>query len=167
MKKHLLLFIISLFSLWALAQTPHIVGKAANGTYQLTADTSILRKALEKTLADGTKILSMNIESEGKWHYLVGTGINKGYRKYIAIELEYEMGTRNFVTSETLGHKTCASAGCDSCLLFKENGNIIGCHCTDKKTVSNECNFKKVTPSAFYYELHHYYTIKKRSSPLK
>lgn len=156
MKKHLTLIPFLLFSLIVCAQQPIEIGKVVNEQYVLTADTAILRKALQQTLADGTQITNMHIESVNQWHYLVGTGTIKNYSKTIAVELTYNMITRTFWIKPGMAHKTCASAGCGYCEPFKENGNIIGCHCKEQGTVSNECNFKIFPQSPFYDKLKRY-----------
>jgi hypothetical protein len=161
MNKILLVLAAITIQFSATAQNPIEIGKAQNGTYIITADTSILRKAVEQTLADATKISSMHIESVNKWHYLIATGLQKNYTKTIAIELVYDINTRTYFAKDGLAHKTCASAGCSNCEPFKENGNIIGCHCKEAGTVSNECNFKTETKSAFYYQLTRYLKMKK------
>jgi hypothetical protein len=161
MFKHCLLLLVSFCSLTIVAQQPIEVGKAIDNKYLLTADTVILRKALQQTLGDGTTITTMHIESVGKWHYLIGNGTQRGYSKTIAVELMYDINTRTYFAVAGLAHKTCASAGCASCVPFKENGNIIGCHCKEVGTVSNECNFKTITNSAFYEQLKRYKGMKK------
>ncbi len=156
------LFILLLFcSSASIAQTPIEVGKAAGDKYVITADTVILRKALQGALGDGTQITAMHIESVNKWHYLVGTGVQKNYPKTIAVELSYNINTQTYFATEGLAHKTCASAGCDNCEPFKEKGNIIGCHCKTVGSVSNECNFKTVANSPFYKQLARYLKMKK------
>lgn len=161
MIKHCLLLLLPFYSFTLIAQQPIEVGKAIDNQYVLTADTVVLRKALQQTLGDGTSIVSMHIESVGKWHYLIGTGTQRGYPKTIAAELTYDINTRTYFAVNGLAHKTCASAGCGSCVPFKENGNIIGCHCKEVGTISNECNFKTVTNSAFYEQLKRYKGMKK------
>lgn len=143
------------------AQTPIEVGKAVNDKYVITADTMVLRKALQSTLADGTVITTMNIESVGKWHYLIGIGTQRTYSKTIAVELQYDISTRSYFAITGLAHKTCASAGCGQCEPFKEKGNIIGCHCKTVGSVSNECNFKTVPNSPFYQQFSRYLKMKK------
>lgn len=156
MKTYLFLLVTTLFCMSASAQKPIEIGKVANETFTITADTAILRKALEQTLNDGTHINSMHIESENRWHYLVGNGILRNYSKTIAVELTYNINTRSFWLVPEMGHKTCAAAGCVTCAPFKENGKIIGCNCKEQGTVSNECNFKTVTPSPFYIKVNRY-----------
>ncbi|MES2778776.1 MAG: hypothetical protein V4651_02665 [Bacteroidota bacterium] len=156
MKKHLTLISFLFFSLLACAQHPIEIGKVINEHYTLTTDTAILRKALQQTLADGTLISTMHIESANQWHYLIGTGTQKKYSNTIAVELIYNMSTRTFSVKPGMAHKTCASAGCGYCEPFKENGNIIGCHCKEQETVSNECNFKTILQSPFYVKLKRY-----------
>jgi hypothetical protein len=153
MKKLLTLLLLCYSSFVALAQQPVEIGKVLNDIYVITADTSALRKALQQTLADGTNITSMHIESVNQWHYLIGTGKHFNYTKMIAVELTYTINSRTFWLTPGMGHKTCASAGCGGCVPFKENGNIIGCHCLEQGTVSNECNFKTVPQSPFYSKL--------------
>jgi hypothetical protein len=161
MIKHILLISLLSFCYCLKAQSPIEVGKAVNNTYVITADTTILRKALQNSLTDGTVIRSMRIESVGKWHYLIGVGIQKNYSKTIAVELSYNINTQTYYAVDGLAHKTCASAGCSDCDLFKEKGNIIGCHCKTENSVSNECNFKTVTQSPFYYQYSRYLKMKK------
>lgn len=162
MIKRLLFLFAFGFAQFLMAQSPVEVGKAVNGNYIITADTSILRKALQSTLADATVITEMHIESVGKWHYLIGTGIQRTYSKTIAVELSYDINKQTYFAVEGLAHKTCASAGCTNCEPFKEKGNIIGCHCKEVSSVSNECNFKTIPQSPFYHQLGRYLRMKKK-----
>lgn len=161
MIKRLLFLLVFSTSQFLMAQSPIEVGKAANGNYIITADTAILKKALQSTLADATVITEMHIESVGKWHYLIARGVQKTYSKTIAVELSYDINKQTYFAVDGLAHKTCASAGCTNCEPFKEKGNIIGCHCKEVNSVSNECNFKTVTNSPFYYQLGRYIKMKK------
>lgn len=156
----ILLLLLTCTNLRSLAQQKIEIGKAINGVYQITADTTVLRKALQQTLRDGTQIDSMYIESVQQWHYLIGIGQLKGYRKLIAAQLVYDINTRTYYATEGLTHKTCASAGCTNCVPFKENGNIIGCNCKDQASVSNQCTFKTEANSLFYKQLIHYQSLK-------
>lgn len=156
MKKHVTLISFLLLSLFASAQQPLEIGKVIHEQYVITADTTFLRKALQQTLGDGTQISNMHIESVNQWHYLVGTGTLHNYAKTIAVELIYNIATRTFSVKPGMAHKTCASAGCGFCEPFKERGNIIGCHCKEQGTVSNECNFKVFPKSTFYTKLKRY-----------
>ncbi len=160
LKQSILLF-FSFCSFTLFAQQSIEVGKALDNQYVITADTTVLRKALQQTLGDGTQISSMHIESVNKWHYLMGTGTQRGYSKTIAVELRYDINTRTYFAVDGLAHKTCASAGCNKCEPFTENGNIIGCRCKEAGTVSNECNFKTVAKSPFYQQLKRYKGMKK------
>jgi hypothetical protein len=142
------------------AQQKVEIGKAVNNQYEITADTTALRKALQQTLRDGTQIDTMYIESVQQWHYLIGKGKLKDYRKLIAVQLTYDINTRTYYAVDGMSHKTCASAGCKNCVPFKENGNIIGCNCKDQSSVSNQCTFKTEPNSLFYKQLVHYLKIK-------
>ncbi|MES2560075.1 MAG: hypothetical protein V4590_10065 [Bacteroidota bacterium] len=153
MKKHLTVIPFFFFYFFTMAQQPIEIGKVVKEQYVLTTDTALLRKTLQQTLADGTQINSMHIESMNQWHYLIGVGTQRNYSKTIAVELIYSMSTRTFSVKPGMAHKTCASAGCNYCEPFKENGNIIGCHCKQQGTVSNECNFKTIPLSPFYDKL--------------
>jgi hypothetical protein len=161
MNKVVLLVLSLCFSTLAQSQNPIEVGKVINGTYTITADTLVLRKAIQSTLSDGTVISEMHIESVNKWHYLVAKGTLKNYTKTIAIELTYTINTQTYYATDGLAHKTCASAGCAMCEPFKEKGNIIGCHCKTAGTVSNECNFKTTALSPFYRHLKRYLSMQK------
>lgn len=132
------------------AQTKTEIGKAVQNNYLITADTAVLRKALQATLADGTVIQHMHIESQNQFHYLVGEGMYKNFRKMIAVSLQYDITTRTYYATKGLSHVTCTSAACNTCNAFKENGKIIGCHCTEKSTISNQCNFTFKETSLFY-----------------
>lgn len=143
------------------AQNPIEIGKVVNKQYTLTIDTTIARKALESVLNDGTMIRSMHIESINRWHYLIAEGMHAGHAKLIAIELSYNLATQSFWANEDAGHSTCAAASCNQCVPFKENGKIIGCHCIDKQTLSNECTYKYIAKSSFYKQLVHYRSVKK------
>lgn len=145
------------------AQSPIEIGKVENEKFMITADTLRLRKAIESVLNDGTHISSMHIESVNKWHYLIAEGKQSYYNKLIAIELNYNITSRTFWATENLGHKTCASAACYNCAAYKENGNIIGCHCIEQRTLSNECTYKHETKSTFYKQLTHYIKLKPSS----
>lgn len=133
-----------------LAQNKIEIGKANYNQYIITADTALLKKSMQIALGDGSIIERLQIESEGKFHYLVGTGTCKGYAKIMAVSLSYDIASRTWYAAKGNGHVTCASAACKDCKPFKENGQIIGCHCTDFGTVSNHCNFTKKEMSLFY-----------------
>jgi hypothetical protein len=160
MKQLLLVLLLSPFITAIYAQSSIEIGKAQGNTYVITADTTLLRKAIQQTLADGTQIQTLHIESVNQWHYLVARGVQRGYFKTIAVQLQYNANTRTYSATDGLGHKTCASAACESCAPFKENGQIIGCRCADVKSVSNECTFKSEQVSAFYNQLKRYIKMK-------
>jgi len=160
MKQLLLALFLSPLFTAIYAQTTIEIGKAQGNTYVITADTMLLRKAIQQTMADGTQIQSMHIESINQWHYLIAKGVQRGYFKTIAIQLQYNINTRTYLAAEGLGHKTCASAACESCSPFKENGQIIGCRCAEVKSVSNECTFKSEQVSAFFNQLKRYIKMK-------
>jgi len=162
MHKFFLAVSIIFIANFCFAQKPIEIGKAMDAKYIITADTAILRKALQQLLADGTIITHIYIESEHKWHYLIGTGRQKNYTKTIAVELTYNIDTRTYFAVDGLAHKTCASAGCGVCEPFKENGNMIGCHCKEAGTVSNECNFKTEIGSKFYKQFVRQMAIKNK-----
>jgi hypothetical protein len=158
----IILVVAILFPFICFAQSPPIeIGKSVNGVYLISADSSILFKAIRQTLKDGSVMTEMHIESKNKWHYLVASGTQKNYTKTIAVEIRYEPNNQTFYAIDGLAHKTCASAGCNDCELFKENGNIIGCLCEASGTVSNGCNFKVEPKSIFYYQLKHFLSLKK------
>jgi hypothetical protein len=158
----IILVISILFPFICFAQSPPIeIGKSVNGGCLISADSSILFKAIRQTLKDGSVMTEMHIESNNKWHYLVASGMQKKYTKTIAIEIWYEPNNHTFYAIDGLAHKTCASAGCNDCKLFKENGNIIGCLCKSSGTVSNGCNYKVEPKSVFYYQLKHVLSLKK------
>ncbi|MBP9187173.1 MAG: hypothetical protein KBG11_08765 [Bacteroidia bacterium] len=129
------------------------IGKATDAGYSITADTAILAKAIKRTLGDGTIINSLRIESVGAHHYLVAEGTYKIFSKLIAMQLVYNIGTRTYYAKQDGGYVTCASAACLNCSLFKENGKIIGCKCSEKSTISNQCNFTFKATSAFYLNI--------------
>jgi hypothetical protein len=160
MKKIPFLLAFCFIQFFVYAQNPIEIGKMVNGKYVITTDTLVLRKALQSTLSDGTILTEMHIESINKWHYLVATGRLRNYQKTIAVELTYNIATQTYYATEGLAHKTCASAGCVNCVPFKENGNIIGCHCIEAGTVSNECHFKTIAFSPFYRHLKRYLSMK-------
>jgi hypothetical protein len=136
----------------ALAQQFEI-GKATDNGYIITADTIVLVKAINSTLNDGTIIKKLHIESVGAHHYLVAEGTYKNYSKFIAMVLNYNISTRTYYAIKGNGYVTCASAACQKCSLFKENGRIIGCMCAEKSTISNQCNFTNKPTSAFYLNI--------------
>ncbi len=129
------------------------IGKATDADYSITADTAILAKAIKRTLGDGTIINSLRIESVGAHHYLVAEGTYKNFSKLIAMHLVYDIGTRTYYAKQDGGYVTCASAACLNCSLFKENGRIIGCKCSEKSTISNQCNFTFKAASTFYLNI--------------
>lgn len=163
MKKilHLIIqFVIVIFCCkQAKAQDPVLVGRIDAEEAIITIDTSKIAKAMKRTFADGTIVDSMYIDSEKGVHYLVGWGWKSGYRKMIAVQLVYNMSTRSFSIVQGMGHVTCASAACNNCKPLKENGIIIACHCVEKQTVSNQCNFTRVAHSFFYNNLSHFYKV--------
>lgn len=140
----------SLISFITTAQTKLEIGKAVQSDYVITADTAVLRKSLQATLADGTQIHKLFIASENQFHYLIGEGIYKNYYKMIAVSLQYDIMTRTYYIVKGMGHVTCASAACNACNAFKENGRIIGCQCREKSTISNQCNYTNKELSLFY-----------------
>lgn len=160
MKKLLLTLLLSPLLSIVYAQTSIEIGKVEDDEYTITADTALLRKALQQTLADGTVIQSMHIESVNQWHYLIATGTQRNYTKTIAVALQYNINTRTFLAADGMGHKTCASAACETCSPFKENGQIVGCHCQEIKSVSNECTFKTEQSSMFFTQLRRYIKMK-------
>lgn len=127
------------------------IGKAVQNGYQITADTAVLTKALQRTLGDGTVITSMHIESVNAHHYLVGEGTYKTFYKMIGVILTYDINTRTYYAQANDGYVSCTSAACESCRTFKENGRIIGCKCDEKSTISNQCNFTSKPQSRFYF----------------
>ena len=129
------------------------IGKATDAGYTITADTNILVKAIKRTVGDGTIINSLRIESVGAHHYLVAEGTYKNFSKLIAMQLVYNIGTRTYFAKQDDGYVTCASAACLNCSLFKENGRIVGCKCSEKSTISNQCNFTYKATSAFYLNI--------------
>jgi hypothetical protein len=161
MKKLFAALLLSLGFIVSYAQASIEIGKAEGDQYVITADTALLRKALQQTLGDGTQIRSMHITSVNKWHYLVATGTQRNYTKTIAVELQYNIVNRTYMAAEGLGHKTCAAAACKDCSPFTENGQIIGCRCAESRTVSNECTFKSEQVSQFYNQLSRYLKMKK------
>jgi len=153
-------FVIFIFCFnQAMAQDPILIGRIDAEETVITIDTSKIAKAMKRTFADGTIVDSMYIESEKGVHYLVGWGWKSGYRKIIAVQLVYNMSTRTFSIVQGMGHVTCASAACNNCKPLKENGIIIACHCVEKQTVSNQCNFTRVAHSLFYNNLSHFYKV--------
>lgn len=153
MKRSLLLcFSFIVLSIQVFAQQFEI-GKANDRENILTADTALLIKAITRTLNDGTVIQRLHIESKNSYHYLVAEGVNKTMKKIAAFILSYNINGRTYFAEKDLGYYTCASAACNSCSLFKEDGKINGCKCAEKATVSNECNFTRVEQSAFYMNI--------------
>jgi hypothetical protein len=139
-----------------------LIGKAEAGRYEITCDTLLLRKALQRTLGDGTTLKDFSIRSEGSYHYLVATGINKGMPKLIAASIQYNIRERAFYTIPGGGQVTCASAACNACTPFTEKGRIIGCHCAETATVSNHCNFTSVMQGTFHQNLQRAISMKSR-----
>lgn len=129
------------------------IGKATDSGFNITADTVLLVKAINRTLNDGTIINNLRIESVGAHHYLIAEGTYKNYSKLIAFVLSYNISTRTYFAKQNDGYVTCASAACLQCSMFKENGRIIGCKCAEKSTISNQCNFTNKPTSIFYQNI--------------
>ncbi len=126
------------------------IGKATDNGFIITADTNVLKKAIQNTLHDGTIINELSIHSFGKFHYLIANGTYKQFNKTTGIKLVYDINTRTFFIKQQDGYITCTSAACNNCSLFKESGKIIGCKCAEKSTISNQCNYTNVEESSFY-----------------
>lgn len=146
--------IICLCCFWLLSQALFAqqkveIGQANNHGNIITADTSVLRKAIQRTLSDGTQIDSMYILSSGAFHYLVARGTQRNLNKTVALQLRYDIMKRVYYAQEGDGYVTCTNAACDSCTLFREKGSIVGCHCAQKYTISNQCNFTRKEQSVF------------------
>jgi hypothetical protein len=161
MKKIYLVTFILFISSFIYAQDKIEIGKTIGNEYLISADTSILRKAMQRTLGDGTQFFEFRIESVNAFHYLIGVGMLKGHYKMMAAQLQYDMKTRSFFAAPLLPHVTCSSAACENCKPFKENGKIIGCKCEEKLTVSNQCNFNLVEQSLFYDNVKRYLEMKR------
>ncbi|MFN4973485.1 MAG: hypothetical protein ACK45I_11430 [Bacteroidota bacterium] len=127
---------------------------------QLTADTAKLAKALRRTLADGTVIYNVSIISQSGNHYLVGQGIKMYHKKIIAVEIEYDIANRTFYAVDHVPHYTCSAAACEDCELFLESGKIIGCHCPEMQTVSNQCTYKHTDISTFFSHLSQFIRVR-------
>lgn len=153
MKRSLLLsFALIILSATVSAQQFEI-GKASDHENVITADTTLLVKAIARTLNDGTVIQRLHIESKNTHHYLVAEGVNKNMKKIAAFTLSYNINQRTYSAEKDLGYFTCVSAACTDCSIFKEDGKINGCKCAEKATVSNECNFTRIAQSAFYMNI--------------
>lgn len=159
-KRCITLLTLPLFFIAAHAQHAEI-GKAVGNDYEITADTAILVKALQRTTADGTRLHALRIESVKAFHYLVGTGVYHGYPKMIAVRLVYDANKRTFSAAPGLGYVTCSAAACNDCRPFKENGRIMGCKCEEHATVSNQCNFTEIETSQFYEHFQRFLALKK------
>jgi hypothetical protein len=129
------------------------IGKASDKENTITADSLILAKAISRSLGDGTVITTLRIESKNSGHYLIAEGTYKNFKKIAAFELTYNINNRTYYAQKGNKHFTCASAACDSCSIFKENGKIVGCKCAEKSTISNQCNFTRFEESMFYMNL--------------
>ncbi len=162
MKKIFLFTLVFFILTHSYSQNKIEIGKVVNSAYIITSDTTILRKALQRTLGDGTQIMSLRIESVQAYHYLIGSGIYKGHSKLIAVQLQYDIMSRSFFAAPLLPHVTCSSAACNDCKPFKENGKIIGCKCEEKSTVSNQCNYNTIEQSLFYDNVKRYQDMKKQ-----
>ncbi len=161
MKKIYLVTFLLFISSFIYAQDKFEIGKTVGNEYLISADTSILRKAMQRTLGDGTQFSEFRIESVNAFHYLIGVGVLKGRYKMMAAQLQYDIKTRSFFAAPLLPHVSCSSAACNNCKPFKENGKIIGCKCEEKSTVSNQCNFNLVEQSAFYENIKRAVLMKK------
>lgn len=146
-----LFFVVAFFNLSSLAIAQQIeIGKATDDTFIITADTNILKKAIQNTLHDGTIVTDLSIHSFGKFHYLIANGTYQQFKKITGINLVYDIGSRTFYIKPQDGYITCTSAACNNCSLFKELGKIIGCKCAEKSTISNQCNYTNMVESTFY-----------------
>jgi hypothetical protein len=163
MRKRYLVALLLFSTLYSFAQNKIEIGKAVGSSYVISADTAVLRKALQRTLGDGTQIFAMHIESSNAFHYLVGTGLYKGHSKLIAAQLQYDIVSRSFFAIPLQPYVSCSSAACDNCHPFKENGRIIGCKCEEKATVSNQCNYTHVAQGSFYENVKRYEGMKPKN----
>jgi hypothetical protein len=162
LKTTLLLFLLFGYYLCSAQQADKIfIGNMHGDVPTITADTSKLSKALRRTLADGTVIQEIFIESAGGFHYLVGAGYKSNYKKIIAVQLGYDIASRTFFVGNKTTHITCASAACENCKTYKENGKIIACHCIEQNSASNHCNFNSKEQSDFFFHLQHFLHTKK------
>ncbi len=152
MRASILLF-ITLLVISVNAQSKFEVGRVISNKYVITTDTTILIKALQSTLGDGTSIRQVHIESENTHHYIVGEGIYRGYYKMIAVSLMYDIRSRTYYVIKGSGYVSCSAAACISCKRFTEKGKIIGCKCEEKSTISNQCNFTFKETSTFFGHL--------------
>lgn len=163
--KQLVLLLMIAFSHFAQAQQAKSeripLGFKTDEYIQIKADTSKLARALRRTLADGTVIYHVSIISQSGYHYLVGQGIKMNHKKIIAVQIEYDIATRMFYAVDHLPHYTCSAAACEDCELFLEGGKIIGCHCPEMQTVSNQCTFKHTDMSTFYSHLSQFIRVKR------
>jgi hypothetical protein len=154
MVKHCLaLILLSTILIKANAQAAIKVAYKEGNQIKLSIDSILLAKAFKQTLSDGSNITEVHIESVNQWHYLVGKAQHGTYPKLIAVSVSYNLNNRIFEVMPQAMHKICAAAACVDCSFFKENGNITGCKCADKKTVSNECTYKHTKEASFYYHL--------------
>jgi|GEM_PF-2507270 hypothetical protein len=165
--KHIALLLMAAFALSQFAQAQQAkseripLGFKTDEYIQITADTSKLARALRRTLADGTTIYHVNIISQSGNHYLVGQGMKMNHKKIVAVQIEYDISTRMFYAVDHLPHYTCSAAACDDCELFLESGKIIGCHCPEMQTVSNQCTFKHTDISTFYSHISQFIRVRR------
>lgn len=143
------MFMITLINTKAHAQQIEI-GQATDEAITITADTVILKKAIQNMLHDGTLIQQLSIQSFGKYHYLIAIGSYKQVKKIVGVKLVYDINNRLFYAKKSGGYITCTSAACFECSPFKESGQIIGCKCAEKSTISNQCNYTNVEEGTFY-----------------
>lgn len=154
--KNITLFGKYVFLLFGLIWAECVVGqqltiaKAVGNEINITEDTAVLSKALTLTVKDGSRFDTLYVISHQKRHYLVGIGTYRNMQKTIAVELFYHIQTRTYQAKTGLGYVTCTSAACSTCDLFLEHGKIIGCKCSEKSTISNQCNFTQVQTADFY-----------------
>jgi hypothetical protein len=139
--------------LCAHAQRIEIAAVKASET-NITIDTSKLTTAIHRSMADGTRIQSFAIQSEGSQSYLVCYGIQRNFKRMVAFSLKYDMRTRIYYIDETaVSTDACTAAACNDCTFFKENGKIRGCKCSEKSTISNQCNYTFIPASGLYLHL--------------
>jgi hypothetical protein len=141
------------------AQQPIIIAATKGDVVEIIADTTIIKKAMKRTLADGTNIERVSIIETNQSAYLVGEGRKQNYFKMIVVELKYDMQSRNYSITQEMHHYSCASAACSDCKPHFEAGKMIACICREQMTASNQCSFGKGDRGLFFQSMSHFVRI--------
>lgn len=158
---HAFFLLVSSFSssFVLLAQQPIVIAAAKGDVVEIIADTNTIKKAMKRTLADGTIIERVSIVEADNTAYLLGEGRKQTYFKLIAVELKYDMQSRTYTVTPEMQHFTCASAACNDCKPHFEVGKMIACICREQMTASNQCSYGKGDRGLFFQSISHFVRV--------